>query len=84
MEGRKEDGKRHCALSGSQASVGTQQEVQAQDNPCTGRCIPTAGCLPPDLHSASRGEGSSAGKDVIILMASYGIEGKAKPELGPI
>lgn len=82
MEGRKEDGKRHCAVSGSQASVGTQQEVQAPDNPCTGRCIPTAGGLPPDLHSASRGEGNSGGKGVTIHCRVG--EGKAEPELGPI
>lgn len=55
-------------LLGSQASVGTQSNksrprtILARDG-----CIPTAGCLLPDLHSASRGEGSSGGKDVIIL-----------------
>lgn len=69
-EGRKEEGQCRCALSGGQASVGTQSNksrprtILAQEG-----CILTAGCLLPDLHSTSRGEGSSGGKDVIVLAA---------------
>lgn len=69
-EGRKEEGQCRCALSGGQASVGTQSN-KSRPRTILARegCILTAGCLLPDLHSTSRGEGSSGGKDVIVLAA---------------
>lgn len=54
----KEDGKCHCVLSGSHTSMGAQSRWARLMTSLPRTAMPQAAhCLPPDVHSASLGEG---------------------------